>query len=197
MNLDAFWARARSTVNQNTRRIKQTVVFPEALGLSDPFEHSGPYPFFDHCGYEIAACILMQSRRPGRHGITHTQYETIRELRSTYSSHIRSLPVSNINNLAIVDQRGRYTHLGIDKCGSLWFIRFMIGLKYRMGNVWKPNKGLSHQPLLTVIWSVEERILEAEHSEEEHKWILRGNEVLMLELRGLRDQLKVKKQIIA
>ena len=99
MNLDAFWARARSTVNQNTRRINQTLGFSEALGLKGPFDHSGPYPFFDHCGYEIAACILMHSRRPGRHDSTHTQYETIRKLRSTYSSHIRSVPRANINHL--------------------------------------------------------------------------------------------------
>ena len=57
---------------------------------------------------------------------------------------------------------------------------------------------------------MEERVLDVEYSEEEYKWIvfasylvltyvisLRGNEGFMLELRGLRDQLKMKNQIIA
>ena len=37
MNLDAFWARARSTVAQNTRRLEQIRNFSETLGLSSPF----------------------------------------------------------------------------------------------------------------------------------------------------------------
>ena len=48
----------------------------------------------------------------------------------------------------------------------------MMGLKYRMGNVWKPNKGLSHRLLLLVIHDVEERIKEADQAEEEHAWIV-------------------------
>ena len=206
MNLDAFWARARSTVYQNSRRINQTLSFSESLGLCGPFEHDGPYPFNDHCGYEIAASILMHSRRPGRHDKSYTQYETIRKLRSAYSSHVKSTPNSNVNALSMVDHKGKYTHLTRDKCGSLWFIRFMMGLKYRMGNVWKPNKGLSHCLLLLVIHDVEEKIKEADQAEEEHAWIvfasylvltyvvaLRGSEGLMLELQGLRNQLRVKR----
>ena len=35
------------------------------------------------------------------------------------------------------------TQITNDKCGSLWFNRFMIGLKTRMGGLWKQNKALS------------------------------------------------------
>lgn len=41
MNLDAFWSTARSTVGQNTRRIKQTIKFSRMQGLHGPFEHTG------------------------------------------------------------------------------------------------------------------------------------------------------------
>ena len=50
MNLDALWSRARSTVNQNTLRVKQTLKFSHSLGLQGPYEHHGPYPCLDHCG---------------------------------------------------------------------------------------------------------------------------------------------------
>ena len=83
MNLDAFWARARGTVVENTNRIKRTIKFSNSLGLLGPFEHSGPYPDNDHCGYEVAAVTLMNSRRPGRYHKSHTQFETIRLLKSS------------------------------------------------------------------------------------------------------------------
>ena len=71
-----------------------------------------------------------------------------------------------------------------------------------MGNAWKPIKRLSHQAFLLVIHKAEERIMEAEQPMDEHMWItfvsymlltyviaLRGNEGLMLEMKGLRNQL--------
>ena len=183
-------------MNQNTRRVRQTLEFSAALGLSGPFEHDGYYPYTDHCGYEVAAAILMHSRRSGRHDEMYTQYETIRKLRSSYSSHVRAVPQTNVNQLLMVDQKGQYVRLTRDKCGSLWFVRYMVGLKNRMGNVWKPNKGFSHKLLLLMIHNAEQRIVEAEVWEEKHKWTvfttyivltyvvaLRGNEGLMLELR--------------
>ena len=72
MNLDAFWARTRSTVEQNSRRINQTIKFSEPLGLSGPFDHTWPYTLTDQCSYEIAAAILMQSRQPERHDKAYT-----------------------------------------------------------------------------------------------------------------------------
>ena len=72
----------------------------------------------------------------------------------------------------MVDQKGNYTRLTSDKCGSLWFNRFMMGLKCRMENVWKPNKGLSHRLLLLLVHKAEQRIAEAEGREEEHMWIV-------------------------
>ena len=107
----------------------------------------------------------------------------------------------------MVDHKGKYTRLTTDKCGSLWFTRFMVGLKCRMGNVWKPNRGLSHRLLLLLIHKAEQRIIEADLPEEEHRWIvfvsyivltyvvaLRGNEELMIEIEGIRKQLKVGRQ---
>ena len=206
MNLDAFWARARGTVIENTNRIKRTIKFSNSLGLLGPFEHSGPYPDNDHCGYEVAAAILMNSRRPGRYHKSHTQFETIRLLKSSYSSHFNSTPSSNIYPLTWVDKKGNYTKVTTDKCGSLWFSRFMIGLKIRMGQTFKPNQALSHPLLKATITLAESKIEEVTTSEELDRWItfvsymvityvlsLRGSEGLMLDLGGLNKQWKLKR----
>ena len=63
-----------------------------------------------------------------------------------------------MEHLALVDQQGKYPRLNTDKCGSLWFNRFMIGMKIRMGSIWKPNKGLSIQLLLRLIKKAENMI---------------------------------------
>ena len=205
-NLDAFWSRARSTVYQNTNKIKQNIKFSEILGLDGVYEHEGAYPPYDHCGYEMAATILLHSRRPGRHDPLYTQFETVRHDRGSFSSHVRATPKSNVQHLSLVDSKGKYERVSHDKCGSLWYFRFMVGMKSRMGGVWKPNKALSHRLLLTVLDKVEENIQvedEGIDCEDRSRWIvflayivvsyvlsLRGNEGLMLDLKGLRKNWK-------
>ena len=60
--------------------------------------------------------------------------------------------------MAFVDSKGKYARVAHDKCGSLWYHRFMMGLKARMGGVWKPNKALSLRLLLAVLDMAEEKI---------------------------------------
>ena len=43
---------------------------------------------------------------------------------------------------------------------SLWFDRILIGVKLRMGSIWKPNKGMSIELLLSVIERAEQKIME-------------------------------------
>ena len=207
MNLDAFWSRARSTVMENTRRVKQTLGFSKSVGLDGPYEHEGPYPYYDHCGYEVAVDTLMHSMRPGRHSKTHTQVETIRKLRTSFSSQVRASPQANMNHLSLLDQKGRYLRFATDKCGSLWFDRFMAGLKNRMGSIWVPNKGLSVELLLRVIQKAEERMSGEVEPETKYQWVifvtyivltyvlsLRGNEGFMLDMEGLRKHWDVDRK---
>ena len=199
MNLDALWSRARSTVAEHKRRVNQTVKFCQTLGLSGPFEHQGPYPLRDHCGYEVALAMLAHSRNPGKHEQLHTQFVTIRKLRTSYSSQFKASPAANLSHHALVNNKGHHVRLVDDKCGSLWFNRFMTGMKARMGSTWKPNKALSHALMKAVICKVEGRIEANKDRRDIHKWItfstysiisyvisLRGTEGLMLELGTLR-----------
>ena len=203
MNLDALWSRARTTVTENTRRIKRTLRFSSVLGLEGPFTQDGPYPCNDHCGYEIALPMLINSQRPGRNDPTHVQFDTVKKLRTSYCSHMRATPKHNLAHRSLVDNKGKYVRFAEDKGASLWFNRFMMGLKARLGSTWKPNKAMSHELLKEFLYKIEQRIDSAEHDNERHDWIvfaayvtisyvisLRGNEGTMLELRGLRRHWK-------
>ena len=86
-----------------------------------------------------------------------------------------------------------------DKCGSLWFSRFMLGLQKRMGQIWKPNKALKVQQLVTLLTKADERFRNATTKKERNVWSsfliyaavsyvlsLRGTKGFMLDLESVR-----------
>jgi hypothetical protein len=143
INLDAFWSSATSTVNGNKDKLVLGLRLSRLVGLDAPYIHEGPLPSHDHCGYEVAIQMLIYSKRPGKYSKTHLQFETIRKLRSSYSNQVRASPQSNVESMSLGDIKGNYQRLTNDPCGSFWFYRFMKGLKSRMGQEWRPNKGMS------------------------------------------------------
>jgi hypothetical protein len=198
MNLDAFWSSAASTVNGNRDKLVVGIRLSRLVGLDGPYIHEGPLPSHDHCGYEVAIQMLLYSKRPGKHSKTHLQFETIRKLRTSYSNQIRASPQSNAQSMSLGDIKGNYQRLTNDPCGSFWFYRFMKGMKSRMGQEWRPNKGMSTKLYLKVLEDVELRIVGAASSRELNRWIvfhsyavtcyvlsLRGKEGLLLDLEGL------------
>jgi hypothetical protein len=101
--------------------------------------------------------------------------------------------------MSLGDQTGRYQLFSVDPCGSLWFSRFMTGLRYRMGQDWRPNYGMDISLLHAVIDEATLRFQEAPTERESHRWAvfrvyviisyvlsLRGSEGLLLDLDGLR-----------
>ena len=56
------------------------------------------------------------------------------------------------------DQTGKYQRINKDECGSLWFTRFIKGMKARMGQTWLPNKTLSTELLMELTRLVEIKI---------------------------------------
>ncbi len=69
----------------------------------------------------------------------------------------------------MVDTKGKYSRF--DKCGSLWFQRFIIVCENRMG-VWKPNLAPSISLLLAILAEVEIRILDAVREEDHNFWVV-------------------------
>ena len=198
MNLDACWSRESQTVTQNALRAKKQIEMCKLVGLEGPFTQIGNLPDYDYCGYEVAISILLYSRKPGRHNKNYTQYDTIRHFRSTYSNYVRASPQANFDALSMGDFNGNYSRLVPDECGSLFFKRFMEGLKKRMGQDWRPNIGLSTALIVQILQRAESEVDNADTPQDAHLWIvfityvtisyvvsLRGPEGLLLDLKGL------------
>jgi hypothetical protein len=197
-NLDAFWSSAAATVNGNRDKLVVGIRLSKLVGLDGPYMHEGPMPDYDHCGYEVAVQMLLYSKRPGKRSQSHLQFDTIRKLRTSYSNQVRASPQSNKETMSLGDIKGNYQRLTLDPCGSFWFFRFMKGMKIRMGQDWRPNKGMSIALYLRMLNEVEQMILNAPSPRDLNRWIvfqsyavvsyvvsLRGKEGLLLDLEGL------------
>ena len=198
-NLDAFWSRARSTVRQNLAKVKLLLEFSKNVEVDGLFTSRQPFPMRDHCGYELAVATLQYSRRPGKHSESHTQFDTIRKLRSAYGNWVRASPHTNQRHPVLNDDGGKVVRLIDDLSSSLWFQRFNAGMKYRMGVIWRPNKALSTELILKIIKRSEEKRAVCLGKAEQHTWTvfvayivlsyvisLRGSEGLLLDLKTLR-----------
>ena len=175
INLDAFWSRARSTVESNAAKVREGLKISESLGLLGPYLDPGPLPAHDHCGYEVALQIVVSSLGSGRYSAGHKQWDTIRRFRSCYSNQIRAARDANSSPLVLADNKGSgFQRLAIDPCGSLWFQRFMLGCSKRMGQDWRPNQAIGIQIMHLLLEGVEEKARGAEEMEERHRWVMAG-----------------------
>ena len=186
MILDSFWSRSESTVKALARNIRMQINMSAQVGLLGPFEQIEGLPREDHCGYEVAIGMLLYSTRPDKYSTDHLQYDTVRKLRSSYSDFVRSSSVVNQISYSMGDFHGNYQRLVTDPCGSLWFKRFMEGLRNRMGQVIKPNRALSHQLLLELIKQIQDQIIQQTEKDDSHAWLVFLNYVTVTYVLSLR-----------
>jgi hypothetical protein len=173
--LDAFWSRARSTVDSNTAKAREALTLSRGMGMRGAAEAPGPLPPFDHCGYEVAIQIVVSSLGAGRYSKTHKQWDTVRRLRSSYSNQVRAAAEANSNPMVLTDADGKsYQRIGRDACGSLWFQRFTLGCKKRMGQDWRPNQAISVGLMHALLNRTEGRAKREQTSAGRQKWILAG-----------------------
>jgi hypothetical protein len=172
------------------------------LELSGPFPDYGPYPPFDHCGYEIALNMVMASLKSGRHADDHLQFDTIRKIRTAYSNFIRAAPFSNAYPWVVGDGEGKnFQRLATDPCGSLWFHRFLEGCKKRMGQDWRPDQAVTPEIMLALLAHVDTLIVNSPDANTTYTLTmagafyavsyvlsLRGPEGLLLDLEGLLEE---------
>ena len=106
----------------------------------------------------------------------------------------------NQRHRVIADDGGNIIRLIEDSSSSLWYHRFNSGMKYRMGNVWRPNKALSTELVLKVLGAANQKMKDAESNDEAHRWMvftayvkvsyvisLLGSEGLLLDIKALRE----------
>jgi len=111
---------------------------------------------------------------------------------------MRASPQNNITTLAIGDFNGQYQRITEDETGSLFFKRFMIGMRNRMGQIHKPNQALSIDLFIELIKRIHSKLDQSIEEEDIHHWSsiltyivisyvvsLRGPEGFLLDLDGL------------
>ena len=120
INLDAFWSRARSTVEANAAKVREGLKISARLGLPGPYLDPGPLPPHDHCGYEVALQIVVSSLDSERYTTGHKQWDTIRRFRSCYSNQVRAARDANCTPIVLADNKDLgFQRLAIDPCGLL------------------------------------------------------------------------------
>jgi hypothetical protein len=175
INLDAFWSRAKDTVEQNSRKVREGLAISARLGLTGPYLNPGPLPAHDHCGYEVALQMVVSSMDGGRYSPDHKQWDTIRRFRACFSNQVRAAKDANSTPLVLADNKGSgYQRLAVDPCGSLWFQRFMVGCSRRMGQDWRPNQAIGIEIMHYLLAGVEERARVANSESLRHKWVMAG-----------------------
>ena len=201
VQLDAFWSRAPSTVSKNATRVSAAITFAETFRLKIPFGAPLKIPEGDHAGYFLAIFMVIKSMKPGRHSKNYQQWDTIRQLRSSFSIFETTLTHFEKDFHGVVSDKGMYLRFGAESTSSVWFSRFAIGCKNRMGQDWRPNRAISTDLILRMVEMATSKIAMAESFEVMADLItattyfilcyvvsLRGPEGLLLNLQPLRDQ---------
>ena len=202
MILDAFWSRASSTVRSNAKIIQRGCELSASLGLDPPYLEPAPLPSFDHCSYGVAIQMLLASQEPGRHSSVYKQFDTIRRFKTGYGNQIRASGQANAEVTAIGDADGKsYQRVCSDPCASIWFGRFVTGCRRRMGQDWRPDEAVSPRLVKALMRLLEDKVAGARDDEESGHWVtaralfvilyvfsLRGNEGLLTDLKGIRDE---------
>ena len=175
INLDAFWSRARSTVEANTAKMREGLAISESMGMRGTPKPPGPLPSFDHVGYEVAIQMVVSSLGKGRYSGSHKQWDTIRRFRACFSNQVRAAAEANSLCLVLADNAGgSYQRLAMDPCGSLWFQRFMLGCSKRMGQDWRPNQAISVEIMKLLLEKAEERARESDSALGRSRWVFAG-----------------------
>lgn len=155
-NLDAMWAKEPSTVDGVLRQERKAARLRAELGLESPnYPERGPWPVEDTVGMTTCLTILAASTKPGSYHKTHQQYDTIRKLRSVYTSIYQSSVWAEEHSLVFSGEKGRKYRTAHGETESFFYKVFNLGLEKRMDKDVRSNIGLEFGILLQMLDNVE------------------------------------------
>ena len=106
-NLDAFWARQRSTVARTVTELNRLRQLEMEFGFQTGIPSRGPFPVEDTFGAGLAVSMLQRSLDFGKNAPT-VQYNTARKMRSALNNAWES---SNLaQNEVTFCLQGKYSH---------------------------------------------------------------------------------------
>ena len=103
----------------------------------------GPFSVQYKIGLAVAFSMLRHSLKPGRCSKLYTQFATIRKQRSAFSNVFMASKEGA--DLGMVIAVGTQTNSFVTTCPTnyIWFTRWSLGCKTRMGFILKQNKAIS------------------------------------------------------
>jgi hypothetical protein len=131
--------RARSTVQQNRGTVERNLASLEACGLQGPDYDPGPTPAYDFCGFETAISVHL----------SHKQWDSIRKVKATIANFEKVCCNTSLSILALMDEaKGHSSKFHFGESASMWYQRFGIGCRARMGQDVRQDLALS-----TKLWA--------------------------------------------
>ena len=139
--------------------------------------------------------------KPGKYSKTYTQFDTIRQLRTTLSNyHVVDSYFDNIP-YGIASESGMLMRFASGTASSVWLERFIQGYRRWLGQDWRPDRALSIKLVLATLKAGQE-VIEKDKSPERvvdvitfcaymvigYVLSLRGPEGLLLDLGALIEQ---------
>jgi hypothetical protein len=201
-NLDALWSREKSTVSGNLKNVRKAIEASERVDMRCPYEPLGAMPVEDLIGHRAAIQMLLYSLEAGTYAQDHKQFDTIRKLRSSFSNAWGASARAMLFNISTGKEDRRKDRLTQCPTDSVWFGRFQLGCKKRMGQDVRPQLGLSIDVMKEYLIRLESKWLlsiddqerdllcaVAAYSALSYASSLRGNEGFLLDLFGLRQHI--------
>jgi hypothetical protein len=152
-NLDAFWSREKTTVDENRQEGEQFVKIRLLLGIDNPFGgvQRGPFPVADTFRMLPAVALILRSLDTGKNSPT-LQFKTMRNLCNNFQSTTpEGVGLSMVGDSGKTQQR-----FSSSPTNSLWFERFIQGARRLMGDLWIPDRALTIVELLASLQILEE-----------------------------------------
>ena len=198
-NLDALWSREPGTVYGNLSEARRMAAAARAFGVASLPVLTKPAPVDDLFGMLPAVLMLKRSQDPGRNRET-IQFNTARKVRSVFSNYSQANLGLFDESIMAKDEWKLYT----TTCPtfSRWFERFVRGCHSWMGDQPRPDRAIGIEDLTLALELLDQRYLQAEREANLANQVhaaclgvfmtagflggLRGEEVLLMELTGVR-----------
>ena len=196
-NLDAIAGRAESTIEGHAASVMRTVRNCKLYGKTPSLPARGPMPFKDEVGMGLGVEMNFLSLTGKGRIKPYLQWDSVRKPRSTYSKCRQSSPLGITEGFSFMSGMGKSSYTSC-LSQSDWFSHFCLGIETRIGFASEANKPIHIRVVVRVLNLIKEEIKEQPwHVAKEMLKVgaaivtaqagsLRGPEVFMLDLAGLR-----------
>jgi hypothetical protein len=121
------------------------------VGIHQPYPKLGPIPLEDVSGHDLAVQMLLALLTPGKHHGSHSQFDTIQKLHSTFANVWSASSQDSVQNLNIGYELKRWLGIGPTPSNSEWFQQFALECKKCMGQDSRQQFGISTEVMLALM----------------------------------------------